>query len=402
MLQSLKTVWAAVLLVACLFSTPAFAQTPDLRVIVIDDDLFALIDNSAERTRAIDDVIADIERIVAAYPQQVETIVLYHEGNAVDDLYGLSRGNGFVASLADSWLFDAMEKGRSAGSHTGDYGINIYELRSKMFDILRNEGMDRLRDTDYRQIDMHIFGNTWFRNNPNSAGNMLTHEYAGLCYQLNDESTYEWPANVTLAIEVRPPEGYAIPHPRALHGLMTLLAGSSATNGPVQMRGTTPKGPNCEMSPTLSAFVDLDYSSTDPDLCRAPMPAPSGNGQSRCEPDDHPAIGNGLDERPVHLVSRSDTLVIGQYTFTTAGAGMTAQITTGFGGPVLSPGAAQTAPRMGGRQVSASLDLLQQAGCQPNGLIEAELQAGAGSLQVVTSRAACRPTSIPLGGVTLQ
>ena len=44
---------------------------------------------------------------------------------------------------ADSWLFDAMEKGRSAGSHTGDYGINIYELRSKMFDILRNEGMDR-------------------------------------------------------------------------------------------------------------------------------------------------------------------------------------------------------------------------------------------------------------------
>ena len=94
-----------VLLVACLFSTPAFAQTPDLRVIVIDDDLFALIDNSAERTRAIDDVIADIERIVAAYPQQVETIVLYHEGNAVDDLYGLSRGNGFVASLGRQLAF---------------------------------------------------------------------------------------------------------------------------------------------------------------------------------------------------------------------------------------------------------------------------------------------------------
>ena len=81
---------------------------------------------------------------------------------------------------------------------------------------------------------------------------------------------------------------------------------------------------------------------------------------------------------------------------------MTAQITTGFGGPVLSPGAAQTLPRMGVRQAAASLDLLQQAGCQPTGLIEADLQAGAGSLQVVTSRAACRPTSIPLGEVTLQ
>lgn len=402
MLQSLKTVWAAVLSVAWSLSVPAFAQTPDLRVIVIDDDLFALIDNRAERTRAIGDVIADIERIVAAYPQQVETVVLYHEGNAVDDLSGLSRGSGFVDSLARSWLFDDMKTGRAAGSHTGDYGINIFELRSKMFDILRNEGMDRLRDTDYRQIDMHIFGNTWFRNNPNSAGNMLTHEFAGLCYQLNDQSTYVWPENVTLAIEVRPPEGYAIPHERALHGLMTILAGSAATNGPVRMRGTEPKGPNCDMSPTLSAFVDLDYSSTDPDLCRAPVPAPAGTGQSRCQPADHPAIGTGLDESPVHLLSRSDTLVIGQYSFTTAGAGMTAQITTGFGGPVLSPGAGQTAPRMGGRQVSASLDLVQRAGCQQGGLIEADLLAGAGSLQVVASRAACRPTRIPLGRVTLQ
>ena len=369
---------------------------------MIDDDLFALIENRTDRHQAIDDLLSDIERIQRDHPAKNGTIVLYHEGNGIDDLSNLGDGPQFITSLRDHWLIRDMRAGPNAGSHTGRYGIDTTELRSKLYDILRNERMDRLPDGQYRQIDLHIFSNTWLRTQAVATGNMLDFENAGICYEIEDQSTKVWPSNVTLAVEVRPPAGYPIPQTRALHGLMTLLAGSSSVDGPVQMRGIEQKGPACEMSEDLNKFIDLDYAANSAFECGSPTRVAVGDLQHRCEINDYPAIGDQLDETPVRLVARIDDAPISTYDYTNIGTTHVTQITTGVGGPVLGAGSSVNVPPMGGQNVDAVLTLLPTTGCRPSGVLQTRLTSEGESIQIAASRPACIPTSIDIGEVTTQ
>ncbi len=378
------------------------AQTVDLRVIMIDDDLFALIDNTTERHRAIDDMLSDIAAIETDAPANMGTIVLYKDGPGIDNVPNLDGGANFVASLSRHWVVSDMRDGHS---DAGNAGIDVPDLRNELHDILRNNRMDRLPNGENRLIDLHVFGNDWFRTSGTASGSMLTHQYPGLCYEYEDQSTKNWPGNVTLAVEFRPPAGYPIPHAYAMHGMMTYLQGSSVVNGPVRMRGHEAKGPNCPMSDDIHQFSDPTATSQGALGCGMPQAVSAdvlANLESRCETDQHPAIGTGLNELPVHLVARDTNIVISQYSFSISNGGLAGQITTGIGGPTLSPGTAVSAPSMGGQVSDATLALIPRAGCRLTPLVEAEFASNGSRVQVIASGAPCVPATINIGEVTVQ
>ena len=126
------------------------------------------------------------------------------------------------------------------------------------------------------------------------------------------------------------------------------------------------------------------------------------NKAHRCETNDHPAIGVGLDDRPVHLVVRSDGLTIAGYDYTNSGNSHLTQITTGVGSPILGAGTTVAALGLNGRRVDATLNLLPANGCRANGLTATRLTTGGDVLQVTASRPACVASAISIGEVTIQ
>ena len=380
------------------------ATAADLRIILIDDDLYSQIKDQNERHLAIDELISDIEKILAFSQSHIPipTLVLYNLNGEIDDLDEVQRGTDPVASLRSSWLYQEMRDGRSHNQTTNTYGFDVGRLRDELHDILNDRHMDRRSKKKTHQIDLHVFASRWSRG-ASAAGNMLAQEYPGYCYNQEDQGTKIWPDNVQVAVEFRTAHGFAIPTPHALHGFVTILTGSSATNVPIQMRGPVPVGPNCDMAEQTYEFSNPSGNPNSGHICGQPQLLDEAHlpTQSRCNSNDHPPIGR-IDERPIHMVAREDEVAFGSYSFVQIGTAMNMQIVTGVGGPILHPVSAAAAPPSGGRRAQAEISLSPRPGCDAQGLLGAEFNATHGGVKFVASRAACRPINLSVGEVTLQ
>ena len=387
-------------------ATAADPRIAVLRIILIDDDLYSQIENQDERHLAIDELIADIEKILAFSKGQIHTLVLYNLNGEIDeldevDLDEVVQNTDFVDLLRSSWLYNDMRDGRSHNQTTNTYGFDVGRLRDELHDVLNDEHMDR-RSMETYQIDLHVFASRWSRG-ASDAGNMLAQEYPGSCYNQEDRGTRIWPGNVEVAVEFRTAHGFPIPTPHALHGFVTILTGSSATNGPIQMRGPTPLGPKCPMAAEINDFVNPSGNTNSAPICGQPKILGEARlqTQSRCITNDRPPIGR-IDERPIHIVAREDEVAFGSYSFVQFDTAMDVQIVTGVGGPILHPVSAATAPHNGGRRAQAEMNFSPRPGCDAHGLLRTEFKAAHGHVDLVASRAACRPINLSIGEVILQ
>ena len=383
-------------------ATAANLRPANLRIILIDDDLYSQIENQDERHLAINELIGDIEKILAFYREQIPTRVLYNLNGEIDDLDEVVQDTDFVDLLRSSWLYKEMRDGRSHNQTTNTYGFDVGRLRDELHDILNEKHRDRRSMGKTYKIDLHVFASRWSRGG-SDAGNMLAQEYPGSCYNQEDQGTKIWPGNVRVAVEFRTAHGFPIPTPHALHGFVTILTGSSATNGPIQMRGPAPIGPKCPMADEINAFVNPSGNTNSAPICGQPQILDERRlrTQSRCNTNDHPPIGK-IDERPIHMVAREDEVAFGSYSFAQFGTAMKLQIVTGVGGPILHPVSAATAPPGGGRRAQAEISLSPRPGCDAQGILRAEFKATHGRVDLVASRAACHPINLSIGKVTLQ
>lgn len=275
----------------------AFAQGnpqpgPDLRIVLIDDTLFAGIAESTVRHEAIDDMLRDIVSFEQTAPSRGGVIVFHKQGAALRPIRELDRNSSLEEGLRTSRAFEGMRDARNANSVAP--GINLGDVRNVLLNAVRRERPQP------RSVDVHVFANEWYWSDAASSTNFQQFDHPSYCVELQDSSVEVWPENIILTLEFRPPETAEIPSESAQANMATFLSGNSASQDNVLTRGVS--GPRCPMGDGVVAQGFLSNAPVPPDCSDWPQPRADDAGNAlACRHMSAPPLGTNMALAPVSL-----------------------------------------------------------------------------------------------------
>ncbi len=300
---ALLLAWAVALVIA-----RSAAASPDGRLIIVDLPYFANIATQDKRHQALKDVLDDIDMFEAEAPSRAGTIILAPNGPNIRRILKAHSGSNLASMLRQHRAF----KNAMIGVKIRRYQfISLADIRRSLFDSLKLLSIHQEpNNKPWHKLDIHIFAPGWRLGSTGPEKDVMRTEQATQCVVERESITQTLPPWVHVTFEFRIPEGIEEPSLSAEATFIGAVTGLYNRADNVHTRSVA--GPRCAIGQGTKAKPYAHQNFIDAPSCKTDvMPISHSNLLiSACGSlaPLAPAIGAGLDRRPVSVVSRPATV----------------------------------------------------------------------------------------------
>lgn len=386
-------------MIALGLATRQVEASPDARIIVIDLPHYARVGGAAQRSRALEDVFADIEMFEEEAPSRGQTLVFAPDGANLSRILEARTGDDIAAELRGLREVSNAFSGISSGRYQN---ISLGDVNKALFQSLRRLRIHREpRDKPYHSLDVHVFAPGWRLGSSGPDENVMRTLQATECVIQRQNLSVRLQEWVHVTFEFRVPEGIEKPSESAEATFIGAVTGLHAGAKNVYTRGAA--GPRCEMGTGVAAepYADANFANApncNTDIKRLRTAYPAMNA-CRSSAPLAPPIGVGLDRTPLSLITRP---VIAELARPTYDGSFLAQVSgpAQVGGTTIPPmgqAAAGQLPtaRPGAFRLSPKPTCIEGQGGSLS------LRAADGAIEAVVSRFYCDDARLPIGEVAL-